>query len=138
MPRRQVIEVHARSAASTETVYEKLADASTWSSWSPMSEVVVESGSGVGEVRRLTRGRTVGRDETTELVPGTRFAYRSLGGLPVRDYTATVDLAATDDGGTEITWRSSFEPKIPLTGAIMRKGIAGFLQQCADGLARSA
>lgn len=131
----QVIEVTARSAASPDEVYERLADASTWADWSPMSEVVVESGEGVGEIRRLTRGRTVGRDETIELVPGTRFAYRSLGGLPVRDYVATVDLTPTDDGGTEITWRSTFEPKIPLTGAILRRGIAGFLQQCADGVA---
>lgn len=131
----QVIEVTARSAASPDEVYERLADASTWADWSPMSEVVVESGEGVGEIRRLTRGRTVGRDETIELVPGKRFAYRSLGGLPVRDYVATVDLIPTDDGGTEITWRSTFEPKIPLTGAILRRGIAGFLQQCADGVA---
>ena len=131
----QVIEVTARSAASPDEVYERLADASTWADWSPMSEVVVESGSGVGEIRRLTRGRTVGRDETIELVPGKRFAYRSLGGLPVRDYVATVDLTPTDGGGTEITWRSTFAPKIPLTGAILRRGIAGFLQQCADGVA---
>ncbi|HYD09145.1 MAG TPA: SRPBCC family protein [Acidimicrobiales bacterium] len=135
MSKRQVIEVSARSSRPAIEVYERLADASTWAAWSPMSEVVVESGSGVGEVRRLTRGRTVGRDETTELVPGKRFAYRSLGGLPVRDYTATVDLTPTDDGGTTVTWRSSFEPKIPLTGAVMRKGIEGFLQQCADGVA---
>lgn len=131
----QVIEVTARSAAAPDDVYGRLADASTWADWSPMSEVVVESGEGVGEIRRLTRGRTVGRAETIELVPGKRFAYRSLGGLPVRDYVATVDLIPTDDGGTEITWRSTFEPKIPLTGAILRRGIAGFLQQCADGVA---
>jgi hypothetical protein len=136
MSKRQVIEVSSRSRRTADDVYERLADASTWASWSPMSEVVVESGSGVGEIRRLTRGRTVGRDETTELVPGMRFAYRSLGGLPVRDYRATVDLEPSDDGGTTITWRSSFEPKIPLTGALMRKGIEGFLQQCADGVGR--
>ena len=135
MPKRQVIEVTARSASSPDEVYERLADAATWASWSPMSNVVVESGTGVGEIRRLTRGRTVGRDETTELVPGKRFAYRSLGGLPVRDYEATVDLSPVDGGGTDITWRSAFEPTIPLTGALMRTGIARFLQQCADGVA---
>ena len=137
MSKRQVIEVTARSASSPDAVYRRLADASTWASWSPMSEVVVESGPAgeVGEVRRLTKGRTVGRDETIELVPGRRFAYRGLSGLPVRDYVATVDLEPTADGGTTITWRSTFEPKIPLTGSIMRKGIRGFLQQCADGVA---
>lgn len=135
MSKRQEIVVTARSSRSPGEVYRRLADASTWASWSPMSEVVVESGSGVGEIRRLTRGRTVGRDETTELVPGKRFAYRSLGGLPVRDYTATVDLEPTPDGGTTVRWRSSFEAKIPLTGAVMRKGIQGFLQQCVDGVA---
>lgn len=135
MSTRQVIEVTARSTAPAGEVYERLADASTWASWSPMSEVVVESGSGVGEIRRLTRGRTVGRDETTELVPSKRFAYRSLGGLPVRDYVATVDLEPTRDGGTLVRWRSSFEPKIPLTGAIMRMGIKRFLEQCVTGVA---
>ena len=135
MRKRQVIEVYARSARPAAAIYEKLADASTWASWSPMSEVIVESGSGVGEIRRLTRGRTVGRDEITDLVPGKRFAYRSLGGLPVKGYEATVDLTPTDDGGTEVRWRSSFQPKIPLTGAIMRKGIEDFLEQCVEGVA---
>ncbi len=37
---------------------------------------------GMGEIRIYKRGRTTGRDEIVELVPGRRFAYRALSGLP--------------------------------------------------------
>lgn len=142
MARRQEIEVIASTDASPEGVFALLADGTTWTVWSPIERVELEREGddppeGVGAIRVYHRGRTVGRDETMELVPGRRFAYRSLSGLPVRDYRGAVELEP-EGGGTRIVWRSSFEPKLPGTGAIMRFGIARFLRDCANGLAAHA
>ena len=142
MARRQEIEVTASTEASPEDVFALLADGMTWTEWSPIERVELERAGddppeGVGAIRVYHRGRTVGRDETVELIPGRRFAYRSLSGLPVRDYRGAVELEP-EGGGTKIVWRSSFEPKLPGTGAIMRVGIARFLRDCARGLAEHA
>jgi hypothetical protein len=140
--RRREIEVTATTAASADALYALLADGSTWTAWSPIEGFELEREGdpppeGVGAIRVYRRGRTVGRDETLELVPGRLFAYRSLSGLPVRDYLGRVELEESA-GGTLIRWRSSFEPKVPGTGGLLRRGIAGFLQDCADGLAAYA
>ena len=142
MARRQQIEVTAVTAAPPERVFDLLADGTTWPTWSPIERFELEREGdpppeGVGAIRVYRRGRTAGRDETTELVPGRRFGYRSLSGLPVRDYRGQVELEPRE-GGTQIRWSSSFEAKVPGTGRLMRRGIAGFLQDCANGLAAHA
>ena len=142
MARRQEIEVTSSSQGSPEDVFSLLADGMTWTAWSPIERVELEREGddppeGVGAIRVYHRGRTVGRDETVELVPARRFSYRSLSGLPVRDYRGSVELEP-EGAGTRIVWRSSFEPKLPGTGAILRTGIAKFLRDCANGLAAHA
>jgi hypothetical protein len=141
MARRQ-IEIEAKSDAPREQIYALLIDGATWPAWSPIQEFELEREGdappeGVGAIRVYESGRTTGRDETTELVEGRHFGYRSLSGLPVRDYRGSVDLE--DDGaGTRIVWRSSFDPKVPGTGAILERGITKFLRECAEGLAAHA
>jgi hypothetical protein len=72
-----------------------------------------------------------------EVVPGRRFSYALLSGLPLRGYRANVDLTPAD-GGTTIHWRSSFTPKVPGTGWIFRWALGTFIQRCVDGLAAHA
>jgi uncharacterized protein (TIGR02246 family) len=138
--RRREVQVEARSRATTDRVYALLVDGSSWTRWSPIEEVGHERDGdpppeGVGAIRRYRRGRTVGRDETVELRPGRRFAYRSLSGLPVRDYRGAIDLEHDGEGGTRIVWSASFEPKLPGTGPVLERGIDRFLRGCAQGLA---
>lgn len=138
--RRRAIRVEASSHAPRERVFALLLDGSSWTRWSPIEEVIHERDGdpppeGVGAIRRYRRGRTVGRDETVEVQPGRRFAYRSLSGLPVRDYRGAVDLQDGGDGGTRIVWSASFEPRFPGTGALLERGIRRFLWGCAEGLA---
>ena len=66
-----------------------------------------------------------------------RFAYTHASSLPVRDYRGEIDLTPTA-GGTEIRWVSTFLPKIPGTGALMRRGLDGFIAAMTDGLAAGA
>ena len=140
--RRRQIEVRTHSRATPEVVFALLADGETWPDWSPIEAFRLERPGdpppeGVGAIRVFRRGRTTGRDQLVEVVPGRRLGYVSLSGLPVRDYRARVDLQATPEG-TGIIWRASFHPTVPGTGRLLERGLRRFLQQCADGLAEHA
>jgi hypothetical protein len=142
MRRHRQVDITAQSTATVTAVYALLADGTTWPRWSPIESYESEnrvgtSPDGIGEIRIHRLGRTTGRDQIVELVPGRRFAYRSLSGLPVRDYVGEVDLEPTPTGST-IRWRASFVAKIPGTGALLERGIRRFLDQCAHGLAQYA
>jgi hypothetical protein len=141
--RRHHVNVSAVTPASAETVYELLADRSTWPAWSSIDSVELEragdsSPEGVGAIRVNKRGRVTGRDQILELTPGKRFKYASLSGLPVRDYIGEVDLSPAPNGGTAVHWHSSFSPKMPGTGWLLQRGIRQFLDECVTGLAEYA
>ncbi len=139
MSRRHEIDVRVQTAASPESVFDLLADATTWPLWSPIESVELERPGdpppeGVGAIRVNRRGRVTGRDEVIEVTPPRRFAYRSLSGLPVRDYIGEVDIEPTATGAS-IRWRASFFSKVPGIGGLLERGISRFLADCAHGLA---
>jgi hypothetical protein len=139
---RRHIEVTKRSAAAPEEVFALLVDGNTWPSWSPIESFELERAGdpaleGVGAIRVFRRGRTTGRDQIVEIVPGRRFGYVSLSGLPVRDYRAHVDLEPDGDG-TTIRWQASFAPKVAGTGWLLERGLRRFLGECAAGVAAHA
>jgi hypothetical protein len=139
---RQRIEHHATTTADPATVYALLRDGAGWPDWSPIDSVELErpgdtEPEGVGAVRVLRSGRVTGRDTIAELVPDRRFAYTHASSLPVRDYRGEIDLTPVA-GGTEIRWTTSFEPRYPATGALVRRGLSRFIAACADGLAERA
>ncbi len=140
--RRRHIEVTQPSAAAPAALFALLVDGETWPRWSPIEAFELERTGdpppeGVGAVRVFRRGRTTGRDEIVEVVPDRRLGYRSLSGLPVRDYRAQVDLEPDGDG-TAIRWEASFAPKVPGAGWLLERGLRRFLEQCARGLAEHA
>jgi hypothetical protein len=140
--RRRHIHVEANSGATPDAVYRLLANGASWPQWSPIESFELERPGdpppeGVGAIRIFRMGRTTGRDQIVELIPGRRLAYRSLSGLPVRDYHAVVDLQPAR-GGTTISWHAWFQPKVPGTGRLLDRGLRRFLDQCARGLAGHA
>ena len=78
-----------------------------------------------------------GRDTIAELVQDRRFSYTHVSSLPIKHYRADVDLTPAGDG-TAIRWVSAFDPKIPGTGALLRRGLDGFVAKLANGLAEHA
>jgi uncharacterized protein YndB with AHSA1/START domain len=137
--RRRHIEVMQHSEAAPASLFALLIDGETWPRWSPIEAFELERTGdpppeGVGAIRIFRRGRTTGRDEIVEVVPDRRLGYRSLSGLPVRDYRAHVVLEP-DGNGTTIRWEASFSPKLPGTGRLLERGLRRFLEQCARGLA---
>jgi hypothetical protein len=139
---RQRIEHRATTTAAPATVYALLRDGSTWPTWSSIDSFELErpgadEREGVGAVRVFRGGRVTGRDTIAELVPDRRFAYTHTSNLPVRDYRGEIELEPTSTG-TAIRWVSTFEPKIPGTGWLMRRALDGFVAGLVNGLAEHA
>jgi Polyketide cyclase / dehydrase and lipid transport len=133
------VEGTATTTANPDQVYAVLVDRPSWPEWSALGRY--EAVSGVeGEIGSVacfaTRGiRSVER--LVELQPNRRLSYELVSGLPMRDYRANVDLTPSS-GGTSIRWASSFEPKIPGTGWILRAMMIRVLGGLATDLARRA
>lgn len=140
--RRQRVEIEVHTPADAATLYALLRNGASWPVWSPIESFTLErvgmdEPEGIGAIRILRKGRVNGRDLITELVPGRRFGYRHFSALPVRDYRGEIDLEP-DAGGTRIRWCTSFLPRWPGTGWLLRLGIHRFISQCARGLAEYA
>jgi len=142
----QVIEVHARSAATPREVFDVLADVTCWPAWGIWSRAEVErpddaGGGGVGAVRTLTSrsyGRTVvNRELVTDLVPGSVLAYDLLSGLPLRNYHGRVELRP-DGAGTSVTWACRFDRATPGLTWLYRRVFERFLADTVQRLARYA
>ena len=139
---RQRIEHHATTTADPATVYALLRDGASWPDWAPIDSFELErpgadEPEGVGAVRVFRGGRVVGHDEIVELVANRRFSYAHTSNLPVRDYRGDVDLEPAGTG-TAIRWVSQFDPKVPGTGPLLRRGLDGFVSKLAHGLADHA
>jgi Polyketide cyclase / dehydrase and lipid transport len=139
---RQRIEHTATTTADPATVYALLRDGATWTTWGPLDSFELErpgagEPEGLGAARVFRSGRVTGRDTVAELVQDRRFSYTHVSSLPIRDYRADVDLEPTEHG-TTIRWVSSFEPKVPGTGAVLRRGLDGFVAKLVEGLAEHA
>jgi hypothetical protein len=139
-----VIHVEERSAAAPAAVFALLARTEGWPEWSSMSKGELEEpapGSepeGVGALRRFTTGRRVSRERVVVFDPDRQLSYELLSGLPLGGYRADVTLAPTDDGGTLITWHSTFRPARRATGWLYRAALGRFIARTARQLARGA
>src|SRR4051794_9684680 len=127
---RESFEIVVHSDAPPAAVFAPLADIPSWQEWAgpfvPRARVEragsPEAG-GVGAIRRLGRAPFFSREEIVEYDPPNHLAYVLLSGMPVRDYRSDVHLDPDGRGGTTITWRSTFLPKVPGTGPLLRAGL---------------
>jgi hypothetical protein len=74
----------------------------------------------------------------TAFEPEQRFEYDLLSGLPVRNYHAAVTLTDADDGGTDIHWRSRFDPPWRGLGRLWRDALTGVIYRVSEALAEAA
>ena len=142
----QRVQAQGHSTADREAVWRVVADAPGWSGWGAWrkSELQREGDpqpGGLGAIKALTsetRRPVVSVEEVTVFEPPARFGYRLLSGLPLKGYEAQITLAEAPGGGTDITWASQFDPKIPLTGGMFRRGLQKFMEDAVRRLAREA
>src|SRR6476659_9179460 len=134
--------VVAISSATSEQVFDLLADAPRWREWAGSS--IRESGwvspttDAVGAVRRLGRTPIYTLETITEYERPHRMRY-TVAGLPVRDYRCTVELAPVRCG-TEIRWSGRFTAPRLLAGplrAMLRRTVRRFAAAAAAAAAPS-
>ncbi len=138
------IERRAASQAPVERVWELLADARSWSSWSRLTasalaeEAPGPDPNGIGALRRFSVGPGASLERVVAWDPPRHLAYELVSGLPITGYRADVTLAPRPGGGTSIEWRARYRGRPPIVGAAIHAFLGWFLQDTADRLARAA
>ncbi len=136
----RTVEAVRISTAAPEVLWELLADVTTWSEWGLFEESRLEAPgdpepNGVGARRALRADRLRTIDEVFVFEPPRRLGYIQVdGNIPARNYRSEVTLTPTG-AGTEIRWRSSFEPKVFGTGWMIDRNLKLLLADAARRLA---
>ena len=134
-------------AAPPEIVFDVLTDHRRYTEITPLRKAELEregepSPNGLGAIRVLSAvpGPPM-REEVIGYERPTRFSYKILSGLPVRDHVGTVELKAAG-GGTELVYAVKTTPTIPLAGpvfmAILKKAIRDLIAGVAKESERRA
>jgi hypothetical protein len=77
------------------------------------------------------------REEVIGYERPSRFSYKILSGLPVRDHVGTVELKAAG-GGTEVTYAVKTTPTIPLAGAVFMSILKKAIRDLIGGVAKES
>lgn len=133
--RRYSYEVNRVSTAPPPVLFRLESDGSLWSEWAKpivwQSRWATRGDDGrVGAVREVGLWPVLARERTVEYEPDRRHAYTFEGPSPVRGYRAEVTFTPNADGGTDLRWTGSFEPRLPGTGELIRatlQSVIGFL-----------
>jgi uncharacterized protein YndB with AHSA1/START domain len=136
----QDIEIRAEIPAAPAKVFALLEDHAGYARWAGVKESVLRhpgdpSPHGLGAIRVLRSAGLAIQEEITVYEPPRRLEYALTAGLPVREYTGSVDLAPRG-GGTELHWRVRFRPLVPGTGWLLRAALQRTLRGMVDALVR--
>lgn len=134
-------------AAPPEVVFDVLTDHRRYTEITPLRRAQLEregdpAPNGLGAIRVLSAlpGPPM-REEVIGYERPSRFSYKILSGLPVRDHVGTVELKAAN-GGTEVAYAVKTTPTIPLAGpvfmAILKKAIRDLIAGVAKESERRA
>jgi uncharacterized protein YndB with AHSA1/START domain len=132
--------------ASPEVVFDVLTDHRGYTGLTPLRRAELEregdpAPNGVGAIRVLSLVGPPMREEVVAYRRPSRFSYKVLSGLPVRDHLGTVEL--TPDGeGTRVVYAVRTTPTVPLVGAavvaVIRRAIGQLLGSVAAESERRA
>ena len=129
-------------AAPPETVFAVLTDHRGYTKITPLRKAELEREGepvpdGVGAIRRLTAVGPPMREEVLAYEPSTRFSYKLLSGLPVRDHVGTVELTPAA-GGTKVVYAVRTTPTLPLVGGLFLVGMKFGIKQLLGGVAKES
>lgn len=136
-------EVTRTSTAPPSALFRLETDGAHWSDWAKPLIVVsrwdrwADPVGGVGAIRAVGTWPLLTREETLEYEPDRRHVYTFSGPAPVRDYRAEV-LFEPEGSGTRLTWRGSFQEKVPGTGPVVLAGLRAAIKYLSTRLVRAA
>ncbi|HXS47090.1 MAG TPA: SRPBCC family protein, partial [Solirubrobacterales bacterium] len=78
------------------------------------------------------------REETIVYERPSRFSYKVLSGLPVRDHVGTVSLEPDGDGRTKITYALRTTPTVPIAGGVVVGVVKQGVKQLLNGVSAEA
>lgn len=129
-------------AAPPEVVFDVLTDHRRYHELTPLRKAELEregepAPNGVGAIRVLSVAGPPMREEVIAYERPSRFSYKILSGLPVRDHVGTVDLKAAN-GGTEITYAVKTTPTIPLAGPVFMVVLKKAIRDLIKGVTKES
>jgi hypothetical protein len=104
------VSVEGRLEAGVDEVWKLVGDFTAFVSY--QGREVTTQGEGVGMLRHVPAGDIV-IVERLEVLDDVnhRTSYSLVGGeIPLKNYSATIQLDAVSDGGSLLTWSAAFEP----------------------------
>src|ERR1700755_410674 len=107
-------------AAPPETVFAVLTDHRRYAELPPrrrreLGREAEPAPTGVGAIRKLSAVGPPLREEVLAYEEPTRFSYKLLSGLPVRDHIGTVELSPSG-AGTRVVYAVRTHPTVPVVG----------------------
>ena len=129
-------------AAPPQVVFDVLVDHRGYDKITPLRSARLEqegepAPNGVGAIRVLGAVGPPLREEVIAYEPPSRFSYRLISGLPVRDHVGTVALAASGEG-TKVTYAVRTMPTVPVGGFAVVAAIKQGIKQLLNGIAAEA
>ena len=123
------IEFRLTINAAPEKVFDFFADHESFGRiWPGKTRRIRESSepghpNGVGSVREIRVGPTRFEETQTVYDRPNRIEYTVTRGSPIKNHLGQIQLSKNTDGGTDIDYRITFEPKIPLTGKLIARSL---------------
>jgi uncharacterized protein YndB with AHSA1/START domain len=88
---------------------------------------------GVGAIRVLGAVGPPIREEVVVYERPSRFSYKVLSGLPLRDHLGTVSLEPSD-AGTRVTYALKAIPTVPFAGKVVMIGLKRAVTELLNGV----
>jgi hypothetical protein len=128
--------------APPETVFDVLTDHRRYAEITRLRKSELEregdpAPNGVGSIRALTAVGPPIREETIVYERPSRFSYKVLSGLPVRDHVGTVSLEP-QGVGTRVTYALKAIPTVPLAGSLVMLVIKRAVTELLNGVVSEA
>jgi hypothetical protein len=130
-------------AAPPEIVFDVLTDHRRYTEITSLRKAELEregepTPNGLGAIRVLSAlpGPPM-REEVIGYERPSRFSYKILSGLPVRDHVGTVELKPAD-GGTEVIYAVKTTPTIPLAGPVFMAILKKAIRDLIGGVAKES
>jgi uncharacterized protein YndB with AHSA1/START domain len=92
---------------------------------------------GVGAIRALSAVGPPIREEVLVYERPSRFSYKVLSGLPVRDHVGTVSLEPSG-AGTRVVYAVRTIPTLPVVGGVVTRFVEQGVKQLLDGISAEA